>query len=162
CQKNILPNLISALNNIHKHNLPQFVQRVGFDFRQSIRLILGETGTGKTHGLTNCVETHLKHDSPAIIIRAKGTPVRKWTEILSASLQLNQWNKNEILSALETLAIRTDVALANKIDANYDGKTKVLICVDGLEEDIDNGKESLRSKRLKAGWNKEYLIDLLK
>ncbi|KAA6316899.1 hypothetical protein EZS27_032862 [termite gut metagenome] len=26
----------------------------------------------------------------------------------------------------------------------------------------DCGKESLRSKRLKAGWNKEYLIDLLK
>ncbi|KAA6303830.1 hypothetical protein EZS27_044528, partial [termite gut metagenome] len=26
----------------------------------------------------------------------------------------------------------------------------------------DCGKESLRSKRLKAGWNKEYLIDLLR
>ncbi|KAA6305014.1 hypothetical protein EZS27_043335, partial [termite gut metagenome] len=26
----------------------------------------------------------------------------------------------------------------------------------------DRGKESLRSKRLKAGWNKEYLIDLFK
>ncbi|OAV71441.1 Transposase [Bacteroidales bacterium Barb4] len=26
----------------------------------------------------------------------------------------------------------------------------------------DKGKESLRSKRLKAGWNKDYLIQLLK
>lgn len=143
-QKNILPKLISSLDKIHKYDLPQYIQHFAFNFNQKIRLILGEPGTGKTHGLTNCVEIHLAEKSPAIIIQAKGTPFKDWTEILSKSLEIVGWQKDEIFSALETLAIKKDVqkATALKSGEEYDSEvTKAIICIDGLEEEIGNEKE---------------------
>jgi hypothetical protein len=143
-QKSMIPKLISSLEKNHPHTLQQFIQRTCLNFRQSIRLIVGEPGTGKTHGLVNCTETHLKKNSPAIIIQAKGSPSGNWTEILSKALQLTNWNMNEILSALETLAMRNDVQKATIEHTGEDTTnecTKVLICIDGLEEDIENKKE---------------------
>lgn len=142
-QKNTLPKLISSLDNIHKYDLPQYIQHFAFNFNQKIRLIIGEPGTGKTHGLTNCVEFHLASNSPSIIIQAKGTPFSDWTQILSKSLEIN-WNKNEILSALETLATKNDIQKATSLQAGeeYESEiTKAIICVDGLEEEIGNEKE---------------------
>ena len=115
-QKNILPKLISSLDNIHKYDLPQYIQHFAFNFNQKIRLVIGEPGTGKTYGLTNCTEIHLATNSPSIIIQAKGAPSNDWTEILSKSLEIN-WRKDEILSALETLAIKNDVQKANALNA---------------------------------------------
>lgn len=142
-QKNILPKLISSLDNIHKYGLPQYIQHFAFYFNQKIKLVIGEPGTGKTHGLTNCVETHLAANSPSIIIQAKGAPFNDWTEILSKSLEIN-WRKDEILSALETLATKNDVQKATALKAgeehNYE-ITKAIICVDGLEEEIEHEKE---------------------
>lgn len=142
-QKNILPKLISSLDNIHKYDLPHYIQHFAFYFNQKIRLIIGEPGTGKTHGLTNCVEIHLTANSPSIIIQAKGAPFNDWTEILSKSLGIN-WRKDEILSALETLATKNDVQKASSLKAgeehNYE-ITKAIICVDGLEEEIEHKKE---------------------
>lgn len=142
-QKNILPNLISSLDNIHKYDLPQYLQHFTFDFNQKIRLVIGEPGTGKTHGLTNCVEFHLAANSPSIIIQAKGSSFNDWTEILSKSLQIN-WRSDEILSALETLAIKNDIQKASALKAGEDHDyeiTKAIICVDGLEEEIEHEKE---------------------
>lgn len=142
-QKNVLPKLISSLDNIHKYDLPQYIQHFAFNFNQKIRLVIGEPGTGKTHGLTNCVENHLAENSPSVIIQAKGAPFNDWTEILSKSLEIN-WRKDEILSALETLAIKNDVQKATALKAgeehNYE-ITKAIICVDGLEEEIEHEKE---------------------
>ncbi len=142
-QKNILPKLISGLDKIHKYDLPQYIQHFAFDFNQKIRLIIGEPGTGKTHGLTNCVEFHLAANSPSIIIQAKGAPCNDWTQILSKSLEIN-WSKDEIISALETLATKNDVQKATALKAgeehNYE-ITKAIICVDGLEEEIEHEKE---------------------
>lgn len=143
-QKNILPKLISSLDNIHKYDLPQYIQHFAFSFNQKIRLVIGEPGTGKTHGLTNCVEIHLATNSPAIIIQAKGTPFNDWTEILSKSLGINNWRKDEILSALETLATKNDVQKATALKAgeeHHNEITKAIICIDGLEEEIENEKE---------------------
>jgi hypothetical protein len=143
-QKNILPRLISSLDNIHKYNLPQHIQHFAFSFNQKIRLIIGEPGTGKTHGLTNCVEIHLAQNSPSIIIQAKGTPFKDWTEILSKSFGIQNWSADEILSALETLATKNDVRKATTLKAGeeYDGEiTKAIICIDGLEEEIENEKD---------------------
>ncbi len=142
-QKNILPKLISSLYNIQNHDLTQYIQHLAFAFNQKIRLVIGEPGTGKTHGLTNCVEIHLAANSPSIIIQAKGAPFKDWTEILSKSLEIN-WRKDEILSALETLATKNDVQKATALKAgeehNYE-TTKAIICVDGLEEEIEHEKE---------------------
>jgi hypothetical protein len=143
-QKNILPKLISSLDNIHIYNLPEYIQRFSFSFNQKIRLVIGEPGTGKTHGLTNCAEIHLATNSPAIIIQAKGTPFNDWTEILSNSLGITNWRKDEILSAFETLATKNDVQKATVLKAGEEQTneiTKALICVDGLEEEIENEKE---------------------
>lgn len=143
-QKNIIPKLISALEQVHKCDLQQFIQSIGLNFNQSIRLMIGEPGTGKTHGLANCTEIHLMQKSPAIIIQAKGSPSENWTSILSNALQLTNWRMDEILSALETLAIRNDVKKATVEIAGEEPTkecTKVLICIDGLEEDIENEKE---------------------
>jgi hypothetical protein len=142
-QKNVLPKLISSLENIHNYDLPKYIQQFAFEFNHNIRLIIGDPGTGKTHGLTNCVEIHLGANSPALIIQAKGATFNDWTEILSKSLGIN-WRKDEILSALETLAIKNDVQKATALKAgeehNYE-ITKAIICVDGLEEKIENEKE---------------------
>lgn len=143
-QKNILPKLISSLDKIYKYDLPSYIQHFTFSFNQKIRLILGEPGTGKTHGLAHCVETHLAANAPGIIIQAKGAPFKDWTEILSKSLGIIDWRKDEILSALETLATKNDVlkAAALKAGEECDNEiTKAIICVDGLEEEIEHEKE---------------------
>ena len=143
-QKNILPALITSLDKLYGYDLPQYLYHTGKDLTQFARLILGEPGTGKTHGLTNCVENHLRQNLPAVIIQAKGCLCRSWTEILTDVLKLNQWNENEIFNALEALAVRNDIQkLASlKTEGELDSEcSKVLICIDGLEEDITNKEE---------------------
>ncbi|MUP38993.1 NACHT domain-containing protein [Labilibaculum euxinus] len=142
-QKNILPKLISTLDEIHGTFLPQFVSQIITNCNRGISLILGEPGTGKTHGLTNCVESHLNNNTPALLIQAKSTPSNNWTEILANTLEITSWRKDEILTALEAQSIINDVKYHK---SNNQGSSltspsinsKVLICVDGLEEDIDN------------------------
>jgi hypothetical protein len=142
-QKGVLPQLISSLDQIHKHDLENTFIHKWLDFNQGIRLILGEAGTGKTHGLANCVEQHLFKDSPALIIQAKGTPCGNWSEILSYTLKLNNWNEEELFNALNSLAIRKDLQIAQKKEEGeepLDECTKTLICIDGLDEDFWNKK----------------------
>lgn len=103
----------------------------------STSLILGKPGTGKTLGLAYAVEECVNKSAPAILIQAKGANSKDWTQLLSQELELSNWNKNEIFSALETLAIGKDCDLASNNTANFEN-TNVLICIDGLEEDILN------------------------
>ncbi|HZL10540.1 MAG TPA: hypothetical protein VFC65_11115 [Prolixibacteraceae bacterium] len=143
-QKNILPALITSLDELYGYDLPQYLYHTGQDLIQFARLILGEPGTGKTHGLTNCVENHLRQNSPAVIIQAKGCPCRSWKEILTDVLKLNQWNENEIFNAFEALSVRNDIQklVSLKTEAELNSEcSKVLICIDGLEEDITNKDE---------------------
>ncbi|MCX8480911.1 MAG: hypothetical protein ORN58_03240, partial [Sediminibacterium sp.] len=130
------------MNKIEKYNLPNKIQEFTIDFKQKIRLVLGEAGTGKTHGLSKCVEFHLENNSPALIIQAKGSPYNNWTKILSTALE-NHWNKDEILSALESLAIKNDVSNKTvlKTGEELNNQTKALIFVDGLEEEIGHENE---------------------
>lgn len=140
-QKNVLPKLISSLNNVHGFSLPEYVESYCNFFNQKIRLIFGGAGTGKTHGLSNSVENHLNNNMPALIIQAKGNYYNNWTEILSKSLELQTWAKQDIFMALESCAIRNDNEKARKLNSGEElnsESTKILICVDGLEEDIAN------------------------
>lgn len=143
-QKNILPKLKSALEKIHQYNLKPFVNFIRDSFTQYGRLVIGDPGTGKTHGLANCVESNLAHESPGMIIQAKGSSVTNWTALLSDSLELSGWQKEEILAALEALAARNDVqkAMVTKAGEEIDTElTKVIICVDGLDEDSEHFEE---------------------
>lgn len=140
-QKNILPKLISTLNTIHGYNLPEYIKSYCNFFNQKIRIIFGDAGTGKTHGLTNLVENHLKNNMPALIIQAKGNYSNNWTEILSRALELPTWSKQDIFSALESCAVRNDTEKARLLNSGKElnsESTKILICIDGLEEDIMN------------------------
>lgn len=103
----------------------------------STSLVLGKPGTGKTLGLAYTVEECVNKSAPAILIQAKGANSKDWTQLLSQELELNNWNKNEIFNALETLAIGKDCQLASDNVTNFEN-TNVLICIDGLEEDILN------------------------
>lgn len=116
-------------------------------FSATMRLILGDPGTGKTHGLTNAVDTHIKKGFPAIIIQAKGAKSNDWTSLLSSSLSLPGWTKDQIFSAFQALAIQSEHKRAtNRSDPDFE-HTKILICIDGLEEDF--GKESIWYARMR-------------
>jgi len=142
-QKAILPHLIKYLRDIHATDLPNYLIDFNSSLKEIIKLIRGGAGTGKTHGLANCTEKHLENGLPALIVQAKNTPCSNWTDILSHSLELPTWNKNEIFSALESIAISRDVYKASKLAAGeelLEPTSKVLICIDGLEEEA--GKET--------------------
>lgn len=137
-QKAILPHLIKYLRDIHATDLPNYLIDFNSSLKEIIKLIRGGAGTGKTHGLANCTEKHLENGLPALIVQAKNTPCSNWTDILSHSLELPTWNKNEIFSALESIAISRDVYKASKLAAGeelLEPTSKVLICIDGLEEE---------------------------
>lgn len=140
-QKNILPKLISTLNTIHSYNLSEFIISYCNLFNQKIKIIFGDAGTGKTHGFSSIVENHIKNNMPALLIQAKGNYSNNWTDILSKSLELPNWTKQEILTALESCAIRNDIDKAKSLSPGKElnlETTKILICIDGLEEDIIN------------------------
>ena len=140
-QKNVLPKLIKQLDNIHKYNIAESIIYYNDQLKQNVRLVLGEPGTGKTHGLTNCVEIHLLNNSPALLIQAKNHPCNNWFEILAKALNLENWTRDEILNAFESLATKVDLNKAKILPSGEQiniESTKMLICIDGLEEDIEN------------------------
>ncbi|MGE6397101.1 hypothetical protein [Chryseobacterium scophthalmum] len=139
-----IPTLLDAIESYKNFR----EQNIDSSFYATMRLILGEPGTGKTHGLTNAVDIHISNGFPAIIIQAKAALSHDWASLLNASLSLSGWSRDEIFSALEALAVQADYKRARKKDnANNFEQTKILICVDGLEEDF--GKEAIWYTRMR-------------
>ena len=123
-------------------------------FRSRNILILGDPGTGKTHGLGYEVEKRLDEGCPAILIRAKGAPVSSgWGAMIRQALGLSgSWGEDEIWSALEACAARSDRTRA--LSTGQEGLilnelTRVLICVDGLDEAGDRNSWLERIGELK-------------
>ncbi len=137
--------LFDSLIRIVDLDLQEIIDQIKDEMEQSGKLFLGEGGTGKTHALSNTVDVRLnQQDLPALIIRAKGAPSNDWTSLLKKALDIDNWNKNEMLSALETLAIRADhqsAKLLNPGDELKNELAKIIICVDGLEEDAEHWPE---------------------
>lgn len=141
-----LPQRLSALlDRISALDLTAIVNEIQDEVAQSGRLFLGNSGTGKTHAVSNTVDIRLNHQRvPALIIRAKGAPNGDWKDLFQKALDIDDWNKNEMLSALETLAIRADHQAAKDLNPGDELKkepAKVMICIDGLEEDTDHWPE---------------------
>lgn len=134
--------LTDSLDRISEFDLQEIIDQISEEMEQSGRLFLGSGGTGKTHALSNTVDVRLNQQTlPALIIRAKGAPANDWTALLKKALDINDWNKNEMLSALETLAIRADYQSAKALEPGDELKNepaKIIICVDGLEEDTEH------------------------
>lgn len=138
-QKVIWKKLIAALRDIHRYHLPNYLLQLNEQFNQYVKFFYGRAGTGKTQGMAFTAETHLNNGMPAIIIQAKNSPNNSWTSILSEALDISGWSTNEILSALETLALRNDnlIAAFNKPGTNTNcEESTAVICVDGIEEAI--------------------------
>ena len=141
-----LPRRLSeVLDRIAELDLVVIIARLRDEVAQSGRLFLGNSGTGKTHAFSNTVDIRLNHQKvPAMIIRAKGAPSDDWTSLLKKSLDIDNWNKNEMLSALETLAFFADYQAAKALNPGDELKNeqaKVMICIDGLEEDTEHWLE---------------------
>ncbi|WP_312139352.1 hypothetical protein [Sphingobacterium sp.] len=141
-----LPRRLSAsLDRVSALNLTTIATEIRDEVTQSGRLFLGSSGTGKTHAFSNTVDIRLNHQkAPALIVRAKGATSDDWTTLLQKSLDIDNWNKNEMLSALETLAVRADYQAAKALNPGEELKaepTKVMICIDGLEEDTNHWRE---------------------
>jgi len=138
-QKVIWKKLITVLRDIHRYYLPNYLLQLNGQFNQYVKFFYGRAGTGKTQGMAFTVETHIDNGMPAIIVQAKNSPNNSWTSILSEALDISGWRTNEILSALESLALRNDnlIASFNKPGDNTDcEESTAVICIDGIEEAI--------------------------
>lgn len=136
-------NLASRLNySLMMLNSEPVVLLAG-SFRQvkPVLVILGDQGTGKTQGLAHCVQQHISKKLPALLIRAKGATPSSWHQLLSGALGLTGWTAEEIFSALEANATAQDIAAGATAEEGKELNTpssKVLIAVDGLEEDVNH------------------------
>lgn len=135
-------DLEGALQTLQTANILPTINRAHILLKSQSLLILGEPGTGKTHGLGYEVERRLAKGCPAILIQAKSAPVSSgWGAMIRQALGLSgNWAEDEIWSALEACAARSDRARA--LSTKQDGfilneLTRVLICVDGLDESSD-------------------------
>lgn len=141
-EKNIVYELRKTLSDFINEQPIDFLKEISVNSKLSRKLIFGGPGTGKTQGLVNAVEYCLAINYPAILIRAKTADNSSWTSLLNDSLDLKGWTKNEIFSALDILAIKNDILKASAMEVGKEPNypiTNVLICIDGLDEDI--GKE---------------------
>lgn len=152
--------LLDSLGRLVELDLQALLNQIKNEVEQSGRLFLGNGGTGKTHALSNTVDIRLNLQKvPALIIRAKGAPADDWTSLFKKMLDIDNWNKNEMLSALETLAIRADyqaVKVLNPGDELKNEPTKVMVCIDGLEEDIDHWQQWYARIRESVTLNQRY------
>ncbi len=159
-QLGIPRRLSESLDRVVELNLQEIIDQIKEEMNQSGRLFLGNGGTGKTHAVSNTVDIRLNHHKvPALIIRAKGASADDWTALLKKALDIDNWNKNEMLSALETLAVRADCEAAKALTPGDELKnepTKVMICVDGLEEDTEHWPEWYARIRESVTLNKRY------
>lgn len=155
---NIKPKLERHLEAAHKLNLPLTVPQLSEYFLPHNYIIMGRQGTGKTHGVAKAVDNRLAVGFPALIINAKDSPSNSLAAMLQQYLGgLNDWTDNEILTGLESLAKSCDVnrAVTCVPGAIANEPTKVLICIDGVEEagDLDAWKNRVNEMR---HWIKDY------
>ena len=129
-----LKNLLFHLNQV---DLSQYIDLKRQYLNPHNYIILGEPGAGKTHSVAFEVESRLKREEPALLIRAKDSENLTWKKIISDTLQCcSDWSDIEILSAFSSLARRKSVSSAgkNKKDKFFNHNSKFLICVDGIDE----------------------------
>ena len=143
-EKNTVYELKELIQDILRICPIGFFTDIGELLNISRKFVFGGPGTGKTQGLANVVELAFDHDYPAILIRAKTANSGNWTSLLEKAMDVKGWTKNELFSALETLAIKKDIQKAMALDYGVEPdhpKTVALICIDGLEEAVEKKEE---------------------
>ncbi|MBW8200883.1 hypothetical protein [Flagellimonas abyssi] len=143
-EKNTVYDLKGLVQDLLRIRPMGFFMDIGDLLNVSRKFIFGGPGTGKTQGLANVVELAIDNDYPAILIRAKTANSGNWTSLLEKAMDVRGWNKNELFSALEALAIKKDIQKAMALDYGVEtdySKTVALICIDGLEEAVEKKEE---------------------
>ena len=125
-------------------DIENIIRYAGTFLRHKNTMIIGDPGTGKTHGLAYAVQDRIDKGYPAIIIQAKNAPVTDgWGVIIAKSMALsNTWTSEDLWGALEACAARLDVKrAAEQIPPGIENEnTNVLICVDGIDEALDQAE----------------------
>lgn len=135
--KNVRVKLVRLLEKIHQLSLEKFIKEYPLHYHPHNLIILGDPGSGKTHGLAFAVEERLNQNLPAIIIEAQSVSPTNWKSIFQEWLGLaNDWNQEEIFEQFNLLG-----------EASPDNK--MLICIDGLDEVADYQKWKNRIDELK-------------
>ncbi|MFD0764471.1 GNAT family N-acetyltransferase [Mucilaginibacter lutimaris] len=135
---NLLSRFKNVSDEIGTHSAKILLRNLERNLSKPNKVFLGRPGSGKTHALSHATQRHLERHLPAVIIQAFGTDNTDWGAIMRAALIESGWSMDELFNALECQAIREDRRLANSQgtlgDELTNAPTKVLICVDGLEE----------------------------
>lgn len=149
--RGIESQLLNALEEVHRIDLPSYPIEVVQAQRPHNLVVLGRPATGKTHGLARAVELRLEADCPALIISARHTPAQSWKTILEHALGLSGWSERQLFAALEAMAVRSDIRRAYALAAGQclrNEPTRVLICVDGVDEAPDTALWRVRTNEL--------------
>ena len=123
---------------LQENEIQTIISDIHFQLDNKKYLILGNPGSGKTHGIANLVDSLLNEKlHMPILIRAKDVnPNNNWVDIMKRSLGLaTVWNETELWQALESLSYRLEInniSTASKIDPKI--IPKILICIDGIDE----------------------------
>jgi hypothetical protein len=138
---NAKSQLVNALESIHHQSVDESLNELHELARPHNVILLGRPGTGKTHGFAREVEARICAGYPALLIQAKEVNPLSWAHILQHALGgFSVWSDAEILAGFEALAVRVDQYRAQTNGVPSDTKpepTRVLICIDGVDESSD-------------------------
>lgn len=132
-------HISDILKKIEDHNkyysFYELKSQIENQFIRTSQVIMGDPGTGKTHGIVGLVdELYNSKTHIPVFIRAKDfSPNMTWFEIIKTLLGLSsQWSEEELWQAFEALSISRQNARTT--DDAVIVLPKIVICLDGLDE----------------------------
>lgn len=129
-------DVTSVLNKLGQFDLYSLIKDFEWSYHKDSILVLGDPGTGKTHGIGACSEKLLSEGTHIpLLVQARNVPLsHTWQNIISDCLRLSQsWNEDEIWQALTSLSNRHSCQ-EKLLLAETKVSSKVIIFVDGLDE----------------------------
>lgn len=154
--RGIRHQLAEILEAVHDARIDEYLKAVCDAQRPHNFVVLGRPGTGKTHGVARAVELRLADGYPALIIQGRTSPSESWGAILKHALGgLSNWTEAELFSAFEAMAARKDVERAT-VQAKLSDEpflpepTRVLICIDGVDESAEPAEWQQRVRELQV------------
>lgn len=121
---------------IQKIDIRKIDEEINFKVENRRLVVLGNPGTGKTHGIADCAKSLLNDDfHMPILVQAKAIESSAtWRDIITDTLGLSQtWSEEEIWNGLEAVSYRKQINFFRDED-DFIIIPKILICIDGLDE----------------------------
>ena len=142
----------NTLRKLSKYDVNELLDEVKAGFEKRSMLFLGNSGTGKTHGIAAFADKLFdKGLHIPLVIRARDIPQSYvWRDILVNNLGLSSvWSEEELFQALCSLANRNrfnETYLTSEIKV----LPKILIVIDGIDESIPHSRweERIRESKL--------------